>query len=158
MKAPPQGGAGGDSERSPPDNSPHYRPSLYRAETNRPIEETRMSMRTKKAPAGLDAAGRVLWAAVTRDYELSAHELAILTEAARTVDLLTRLEAEVIEHGAVVESPQGRRANPAAVEARQQRITLARLLAALRIPLDDSASSNRTQARPLRGVYGVAGR
>lgn len=36
--------------------------------------------------------------------------------------------------GALVTSPQGVKANPAAVEARQQRIALARLLAALRLP------------------------
>ncbi len=58
-------------------------------------------------------------------------------------------------------SPQGDRANPAAVEARQQRIALARLLAALRLPAgeeDDRQAGARAQRRVgVRGVYGVRG-
>ena len=57
--------------------------------------------------------------------------------------------------GPIVGSGESSKANPAAVELRQHRIVLARLIAALRIPLDDTAG--RTQARPTRGVYGIAG-
>jgi hypothetical protein len=52
------------------------------------------------------------------------------------------------------DQPSPPRASGAA-ELRQQRIALARLIAALRIPTD--ASDGRSQARPLRGVYGIAG-
>jgi len=113
-------------------------------------------MTKTKNPAGLRASGRALWTAVLRDYELADHERTLLLQAARTADLLDDLENEVRKVGALVDSPQGRRANPAAVEARQQRLVLARLIVALRIPLDESAE--RTQSRPIRGVYGVAGR
>ncbi len=106
-----------------------------------------------RPPAGLRAPGRALWRAIVTDYVLSRHELVLLLQACRTVDLLDALEAEVRSEGAIVESPQGRRANPAAVEARQQRIVLARLLTALRIPADGS-TVDRTPARPIRGVYG----
>ena len=44
-------------------------------------------------------------------------------------------------------SPQGLRAHPALVEARQQRVTLAKLVASLRIPLDESEGAGRTQQR-----------
>lgn len=98
-----------------------------------------------------------MWRAITAGFELDEHELTLLREAARTVDLLDALEAEVKRAGAVVDSPQGRKANPAAVEARQQRLTLARLLVALRIPTEESQGSGRTQSRPIRGVYGVTG-
>ncbi len=115
-------------------------------------------MTTKpKTPAGLRASGRALWTAVLRDYELADHERSLLLRAARTADLCDVLEDEIRDSGAMVESPQGRRPNPAAIEVRQQRLVLARLLVAMRIPVD-SASSDRTQARPIRGVYGVAGR
>ncbi len=113
-------------------------------------------MTKPKMPSGLRTSGRALWAAVLSDYELSACERTLLLQAARTADLLDDLEEEVRLSGPMVESPQGRKANPAAVEARQQRLVLARLIVALRIPLDESA--DRTQSRPIRGVYGIAGR
>lgn len=116
---------------------------------------------SERPPTGTRAPGRRLWASVMDDYDLDEHELALLREAVRTVDLLDLLDAEVREAGPIVASPQGPRANPAAVEARQQRITLARLLAALRLPSGESGDTQAT-ARPqrrvgTRGVYGIAG-
>ncbi len=107
-------------------------------------------------PAGTKAAGRRLWDSVLADYELEEHEAVLLAEAVRTVDLLAALDTAVRREGAIVESPQGRKANPAAVEARQQRIALARLLAALRLPAGeegDLAAGRRPQRRV--GVRGV---
>src|SRR4051812_12197140 len=89
---------------------------------------------TERAPAGLRAPGRRLWRSVVDDYELDEHERATLLEACRTVDALDLLYPAVRADGPLVPSPQGDRAHPALVEARQQRITLARLLAALRLP------------------------
>ncbi len=40
-----------------------------------------------KAPDELKPAGRKLWRAVLRDFELGEHEKAVLLEAARTVDV-----------------------------------------------------------------------
>lgn len=114
-------------------------------------------MTARRSPEGLRSSGRALWRAITADYVLAPHELTLLLQAARTTDLLDDLEAEIRERGALVESPQGRKASPAAVEARQQRLTLARLLVALRIPADGSTADGRTQARPIRGVYGTRG-
>lgn len=116
---------------------------------------------TEKAPVGTRPAGRRLWSSVVDDYELDEHELVILREAVRTVDLLTDLDAAVRVEGAIVDSPQGRKANPAAVEARQQRIALARLLAALRLPSGE-AGDRQAGARPQRRVgvrraYGIRG-
>lgn len=96
-----------------------------------------------KVPSGLRAGGRKLWLSVTDDYELGQHELSILLEAGRTVDALDALEKIVREEGVTNVSPQGVRAHPALVEARQQRVTLAKLLASLRIPLDDSEDDGR---------------
>jgi hypothetical protein len=94
-------------------------------------------------------------------FVLDEHELVLLREATRTVDLLTRLDAEVREHGPMVDAAQGQKVNPAAVEARAQRIALARLLAALRLPLGDDgdvAAGARPQRRVgVRGTYGVRG-
>ena len=51
---------------------------------------------------------------------------------------------------------QGPRVHPALVELRQQRIALARLLAALRVPTGED--TGRAQHRTgVRGVYGIRG-
>lgn len=111
---------------------------------------------TGKNPSGLAAAGKRLWSSVTTDYDLDDHEARLLLEACRTVDLLDQLDAAVRRDGALVSSPQGEKAHPAAVEARQQRITLARLLAALRLPVGEQ--QGRTHQRVgARGVYGIRG-
>lgn len=118
-------------------------------------------MSDRKPPTGLRAAGRRLWDSVVGPYDLDEHELALLVEAVRTVDLLADLDAAVRRDGALVESPQGQRAHPAAVEARQQRIALARLLASLRLPAGE-AGDHQASARPqrrvgVRGTYGIRG-
>ncbi|MFB1428136.1 terminase [Micrococcus endophyticus] len=96
-----------------------------------------------RAPRGLKAGGKRLWRAVTEEFELGEHELSVLLQASRTVDALDELERIVIAEGVTHDSPQGVRAHPALVEARQQRITLAKLVASLRIPLDDEQSAGR---------------
>ncbi len=118
-------------------------------------------MSIPNAPAGTGAAGRRMWRAIQNNYELEEHETALLVEAVRTVDLLEKLDSVVRDEGAMVESPQGVKAHPAAVEARQQRIALARLLAALRLPVGDEEGA-QANARPrrrvgVRGVYGIRG-
>ena len=96
-----------------------------------------------KTPAGLKAGGKKLWRSVTADFELGEHELSILLEASRTVDALEALQEIVRAEGVTNVSPQGVRAHPALVEARQQRVTLAKLVASLRIPLDDAEDAGR---------------
>lgn len=114
-----------------------------------------------RAPAGTRDPGRALWRSVVNVFELDEHELALLREAVRTVDLLGELDAAVRRDGPLVESPQGQRAHPAVVEARAQRIALARLLAALRLPSgeagDEKASARPQRRAGARGVYGIRG-
>lgn len=110
-----------------------------------------------KLPAGLKAGGKKLWRSVTDEFELGEHELSILLEASRTVDALDALQGIVAAEGVTNVSPQGVRAHPALVEARQQRVTLAKLVASLRIPLEDEEEEGRTPqkrsgVRALRAV------
>jgi hypothetical protein len=117
-------------------------------------------MTTKpKPPTGTGTAGAKLWRAVLDEYELEEHELLLLREAVRTVDTLDALESRVAEDGPLLGSSQGERAHPALVEARQQRIALARLLAALRLSAGEEGAGDRRPQRRMgvRGVYGVAG-
>jgi len=106
-------------------------------------------------PDGLQDSGKALWGAVLDDYALDEHELTILREACRTADLLDGLQATLEAEGLMSETSQGSRVHPAAVELRQQRVTFARLVTALRIPAGED--DGRTQRRGgTRGVYGLA--
>lgn len=108
-----------------------------------------------KAPDGLDASGRELWLSVVEDYELEAHERLLLLQACRCVDRLDRLAVEEVAGPITVASRQGDPiANPALVEARQQSLAFARMLASLRLPSGEDAG--RPQRRgAARGSYGV---
>ncbi|MFI7168182.1 terminase [Rhodococcoides fascians] len=111
-------------------------------------------MASKKTPAGLNAAGAKLWKSVVDEYELDEHESALLLEAARTVDQLNLLQDAVTAEGVVIESPQGAKAHPALVEARQQRITLARIISALRLP-DEETGKKPQQRTGTRKLYTI---
>lgn len=107
-----------------------------------------------KPPAGVRAGGRRLWESVTSEYELAEHEALLLREACRTVDLLDSLDAAIRRDGAL--GPDGR-AHPAAVEARQQRIALARILASLRLPAGDEDEGRPQRRVGVRGTYALGG-
>ena len=103
-----------------------------------------------QTPRGLNAAGRKLWVAATTEFDWADHELAILEEGCRTRDRIVQLDKTVADDGLMLTSSQGNRVHPAVAEARQQRLTLARLLVSLGIPaLDDLPPS-----RGVRGFYG----
>ncbi|MGO1385747.1 MAG: hypothetical protein ACTHU1_13305 [Arachnia sp.] len=112
-----------------------------------------------RTPNGLKAPGKKLWTTIVDDYELGEHELVILVEACRTVDSLAALEAIVTADGVTDKSPQGVRAHPALVEARQQRLVLAKLIASLRIPTDGAQDAGRLpqQRVGIRPVSLIAG-
>ncbi len=120
------------------------------------LEGTAMTVR--KTPAGLHAAGRGLWRAVLDAYDLDAHEELLLLQACRCADHLDRLAAEADAGTVTVTNHKGDAvAHPALTESRQQAITLARLLAALRMPTGETdAGLVRPQRRGApRGAYGV---
>ncbi len=113
-----------------------------------------------KPPSGTRASGRRLWASIVTVFELKEHELALLRETVRTVDTLDRLDALVRADGGMIDTPNGVKVHPGLVEARQLRIALARLLAALRLPDGEvgTESQGRRQRRAgARGVYGIRG-
>jgi len=113
-----------------------------------------LSSPAPRAPRGLSPAGRKLWDAVTSDYHLESHELLLLENAARTADLVGGLQALLDEEGVV----SGGKTHPALPEIRQQRITLARLLVALRVPSGEESDRPAGQRRGIRGVYQLGGR
>lgn len=114
-------------------------------------------------PEGTCESGRRLWTSVLEEYDLEEHELALLREMVRTVDLLDDLDETVRRDGLMVPGPGlAMRVHPAAVEARQQKIALARLSAALRLPAGEEEDTQKGARRPqrrvgARGVYGIRG-
>ena len=82
------------------------------------------------------------------EFEPEEHELSVLLQACRITDTLDRLQASIDAGEVIVTTPQGARANPAIVEFRQQAITLAKCMAALRIPAESAAQAKL----PLRAV------
>jgi phage terminase small subunit len=108
-----------------------------------------------KTPRGFGSAGRKLWDAAVAEFEWAQHELAMLEEACRTRDRIVQLDAKVSDDGMMIESSQGMRIHPGVAEARQQRLTLARLLATLGIP--PLTGDSLPAARGVRGVYSNRG-
>src|SRR2546426_911772 len=104
--------------------------------------------RIPRAPTGTKAAGKRLRRSVLANYDLDEHELTLLVQAVHVADLCDELEAVVRRDGPLVE--HDKRAHPAAVEARQQRIVLARLIVALRVPIGDQEMPSRTGAPRLQ--------
>jgi hypothetical protein len=107
-------------------------------------------------PEGLRWGGRRLWESVQSEFELSTHEENLLLNAARTVDLLDLLEAHISCDGPIIQSPTGPRTHPAVIEARAQKIALARLLAAVGLPtgVGDDGQKQQRRSGP-RGFYAL---
>lgn len=113
-------------------------------------------MSIPKAPAGCGPAGRRLWRCVLRDFELGAHEQMILVQACHVADVCDALQEVITADGPMLAGADGPRTHPACRELRQQRITLARLIVCLRVPLgDEDAEAERSQYRGMRGAYGL---
>jgi hypothetical protein len=90
--------------------------------------------------------GAALKAAVLGEYDLEPHELLLLEQAAHTADICAHLQVMVDVDGGLTEEGS---VTPALVELRMQRLTLGRLLAALRIPVENK----HLPARSARGFY-----
>lgn len=100
-------------------------------------------------PAGLSSNGLRFWHDTLDVYELTDSELALLTEACRTIDNLDALAAQIAVDGAMLTGSMGQPViHPGLTEARGQRVVLHRLLAALALPDPDGQSV--TTARTTR--------
>ena len=105
--------------------------------------------RNYPAPAGLQASGEALWEDITALYDLRPDELRVLEAACREVDLIERLDEQLVGADLVVKGSQGQPvANPLVQELRQHRSALRACLKQLALPDEDGAEKDRsTQAR-----------
>lgn len=106
------------------------------------------------APRGLKAAGRKLWDSVCTDFELEPYEASLLLQACQTADIIADLQVTIDKLGVDC-------AGRELAEIRQQRLTFARLIVALRLPAgaeSNPAAGRRPQRRGgVRGVYQIGG-
>lgn len=111
-------------------------------------------MTTPKRPMKLGTKARALWDDILGGFELGPHELRLLEDACREVDLIERLEVELRDAPLTVRGSQGQQvASPLVQELRQHRGALKGLLAALNLPDDGRAAVLRqTRARRAAGA------
>ena len=96
-------------------------------------------MTTPRSPPISAPAGRAIWANVTGRFEIDVPELAVLSNACRTADLLDALAERI---------PRDLKA---VSESRHHSMNLARLVASLRLPDDDGATPPALTASPWPG-------
>lgn len=108
--------------------------------------------RATRAPKELASTGKKLWNRVLKEFELADHEELVLLQACRIADNLDRLQLDLGTGTMLLESSQGSRIHPAAVEARQQSLALAKIMASLRIPFGDEDA----QPQKRSGVRGAS--
>jgi phage terminase small subunit len=79
--------------------------------------------------------GQAFWDEIVGVYGLSPAEMRLLSQVCKTLDILTGLDAAIATDGVMITGSKGQMVcNPAITEARGQRVTLHRLIAALAIP------------------------
>jgi hypothetical protein len=109
-------------------------------------------------PEGLGSAGTGLWTRTVGEFtDLAVHEEALLLQLCRTADALEELQQVLDRDGVLNTATQGVRVHPALPELRQQRITFAKLIAALKLPAAEDTPGAAGQHHGPRGVYGITG-
>ena len=99
------------------------------------------------APKGLGKRGKDTWKNITSKYVLRTDELDILEDICREIDMVDRLESEMLDAPLMVTGSQGQDvANPLIGELRQHRATKKSLWAQLKLP-DDNVTSIGNQQR-----------
>jgi hypothetical protein len=105
-----------------------------------------------RPPPGLRAPGKRLWLSVTDKYVLTAAEVEMLGQAARTADELDRLERAVrsLPDLTTVGSTGQVRSHPLLSEVRNHRLLLERLTTALNLPDESEEVGSRAGQRHAR--------
>lgn len=110
-------------------------------------------MTPPKPPLDLKNSGRAMWIDLTSRLDLDVHELSVLHQVGRTADRCDDLDRAIRKDGVV--TPDGR-PHPLLRESREQSIALARLIAALRLPVDIADPAKRPQRHGgARGIYKI---
>ena len=107
-----------------------------------------MTSNRRRAPEGLEKAGRRLWRGIVAEFELDSRELLVLEQAARQADAVAALEAEIEASGLVGPGSKGQmRLSPTVTELRQARLAVSRLLSDLELPAPDEETGVSRRGR-----------
>lgn len=103
---------------------------------------------TPKAPAKLGAEAKRYWQSIAGVYLLDPHELRILVDVCREIDLIEAMQSELDGQSLTVKGSQGQDvANPMVQELRQHRATLKSLMASIKLPDVDGRQSASVSAK-----------
>lgn len=110
-------------------------------------------------PEGLGDKALVVWSEIAGNYELRIDELRVLEDACREIDLIERLEAELVHAELMVTGSMGQPvASPLVQELRQHRGVLARLLGWLKLPDEEAPAKGNTSASARQAAMARWGR
>jgi hypothetical protein len=102
-----------------------------------------MDLTSEHYPPGLQAGGKQLWDKIN-EYDLDPAEEALLLQAARVMDNLDRLAADINGMGMVVAGSERQpRPNPLLIEQREQAKLLDALLRSIALPVGGEAYGTR---------------
>lgn len=103
---------------------------------------------SKRAPANLGRAGKALWREVTETWTLRPDECRVLEHAARELDLLERLEAELAEGSITVRGSHNQPVvNGIVTEVRQHRAAFTSLMRFLALPDNEERAEQKATDR-----------
>lgn len=110
-------------------------------------------------PEGLGAKALVVWTEISEGYDLRIDELRVLEDACREIDLIERLEGELLHADLIVTGSMGQPvASPLVQELRQHRGVLARLLGWLKLPDEEAPAKGNTSASARQAAMARWGR
>jgi hypothetical protein len=107
-------------------------------------------MAARKAPEGLQRAGKAVWSSIAAKYELRADELHRLEGICKTADMIASLEGVWVEKGCPTETKgsMGQEIiHPLIGELRAQRAAFDAALVRLKLPDDESGAVPVNQQR-----------
>jgi P27 family predicted phage terminase small subunit len=108
------------------------------------------TVKIPRAPKGLSAEGKALWKTMHQEFDFTGEpqKLAILEQACRVLDTITKLEEEAESGPLTVRGSQGQQViNPLVAEARFQRGLLAQLMTKLGLPDADPEKAEKQMKR-----------
>lgn len=109
-----------------------------------------MSKRTP--PQGLAPAGLAQWHRYD-EYELDAHEVRLLVEICREIDIVERLEEALKDADLLVKGSMGQDvANPLIGEVRQHRTTINTLMKSLKLPEEEEQVAAKSRSESARAA------
>lgn len=89
-------------------------------------------------PGGLSDAALTFWESVTAEFDFAPHELRLLLDVCKTIEVIDRLSVELDRSEIVVTGSTGQPVvHPLVPEIRQHRAALSSLMLKLKLPVED---------------------